>query len=673
VIVTASVGRDVKEPHPYEIVKLLGEGGMGTVFLARDLRLGRSVAIKFLQTNQPEESKRLLIEARTTARFQHDNIVVIHEIGEHNGVPYIVLEYLDGKPLTTLIENGQRLPYTRAVEIMCSILRALQCAHEANIAHRDLKPDNIFVMKSGSIKVLDFGIAKVLQQQSPEQQADKMSGPAHMSGPSSPHQVIDSASSSDPVTSGRASDGVIAGTLQYMSPEQWGIGVAIDHLTDIWACGLLLHEMICGRHPLQTNQLITTMTVDLPMPSMAKAAPPGVPRELIQVIDRCLFKIKAQRWQNAAELLTALGPFLPGHRTIEPDVPESSSTDLPPSPKEIDRSFGHKHRRDRKFVLIGGLVTAMVVMITLITWSSHLESLPPAPRPAEPALDLERNSDARHSKRALDSAPTVSGSCPAGMVHVPAGTFWMGNPARVGDPDEHPQHQVTLTGYCIDKTEVTVKEYGSCVRAKQCPAPALTVAWSGYPAEDVERLGRWCNSEHRPEHPMNCVDWTQAAAYCKWASKRLPTEAEWEFAARGNDGRAYPWGNEAPSAERLNACDTDCVTLGKRALNADWARIFNASDGWDTTAPVGTFPGGASSLGVLDMAGNVWEWTADWYGEYLQAEAKDPQGPKAGMERVIRGGGWNSSDAVWAHVANRGSHAPTDRTHNLGFRCARGD
>ena len=151
--------------NQYEMIKLIGEGGMGSVFLARDLRLGRRVAIKFLQSNQPELTQRFLVEARTTARCQHDNIVVIYEVGEHNGAPYIVLEFLNGKPLTELTQNGQKLPYARAVEIMVSILRALQCAHEHGIVHRDLKPDNIFMMESGTVKVLDFGIAKVLQQQ----------------------------------------------------------------------------------------------------------------------------------------------------------------------------------------------------------------------------------------------------------------------------------------------------------------------------------------------------------------------------------------------------------------------------------------------------------------------------------------------------------------------------
>jgi serine/threonine protein kinase len=301
-------------PHPgvrinqYEMIKMIGEGGMGTVFLARDLRLGRRVAIKFLQSNQPELTQRFLVEARTTARCQHDNIVVIYEVGEHNGAPYIVLEFLNGKPLTQQTEDGQKLPYTRAVEIMCSVLRALQCAHEHGIVHRDLKPDNIFITEAGTIKVLDFGIAKVMQQ-SQSEAVERSSGQPRMPSP------LELATGSN---TSLTRIGTIMGTLKYMSPEQWGIGIEIDHLTDIWACGILLHRMICGRHPLHPldgNQLVVTAMLELPMPSMAEAAPTDVPRELIQIVDRCLLKNKDQRWQTADEMLSALEMFLPGRRT----------------------------------------------------------------------------------------------------------------------------------------------------------------------------------------------------------------------------------------------------------------------------------------------------------------------------------------------------------------------
>ncbi len=317
---TTGVHATSAAPHPgvrinqYEMIKMLGEGGMGTVWLARDLRLGRRVAIKFLQSNQPELTQRFLVEARTTARCQHDNIVVIYEVGEHAGAPYIVLEFLNGKPLTAYTENAQKLPYTRAVEIMCAILRALQCAHEHGIVHRDLKPDNIFIMDSGTIKVLDFGIAKVLQQQSED--TSKASGGIRMPSP------LELATGSN---TSLTRVGTIMGTLKYMSPEQWGIGIPIDHLTDIWACGVLLYRMICGRHPLHPldgNQLVVTAMLELPMPSMAEAAPADVPRELIQIVDRCLLKLKEHRWPSAAELLSALEPFLPGRRTQELKIDE---------------------------------------------------------------------------------------------------------------------------------------------------------------------------------------------------------------------------------------------------------------------------------------------------------------------------------------------------------------
>jgi formylglycine-generating enzyme required for sulfatase activity len=259
------------------------------------------------------------------------------------------------------------------------------------------------------------------------------------------------------------------------------------------------------------------------------------------------------------------------------------------------------------------------------------------------------------------------------MVPVPAGTFRMGSPVGVGDTDEHPQHEVTLSAYCIDRTEVTVKAYADCVRAGGCTAAPLTVQWSGVSAEDVQRYNRICNRDDRPGHPINCVDWTQATAYCTWAGKRLPTEAEWEYAARGTDGRAYPWGNEAPSATRLNACGSECVAMTKRELNKDWAKMYDASDGWETTAPVGSFPEGVSPFGVLDMAGNVWEWTADWYGAYSAAAATNPRGAQSGTFRALRGGAWDYNVAGHVRAAYRHRFDASNRDSHVGFRCARGD
>ena len=342
--------------NQYEIIKKIGEGGMGSVFLARDLRLGRRVAIKFLLSNEAEQTERFLVEARATARCQHDNIIVIHEVGELGGAPYIVLEFMNGKPLTHLTEHGQRLPYTRAVEIMIPILRALTCAHEQGIVHRDLKPDNVFILESGTIKVLDFGIAKVLQQHA-DGQVTNAAGPIRIPSP------LKLATGTG---AGLTRAGTIMGTLKYMSPEQWGIGIEIDHLTDIWACGILLYRMICGRHPLSPldgNQLVVTAMLEVAMPSMGAAAPTDVPRELIQIVDRCLLKDKAQRWQSATELLSALEPFLPGRRTQTLKLDESPYAGLAPFQESDTGKFFGRNReiaamvtriRDRPLMAVVG-------------------------------------------------------------------------------------------------------------------------------------------------------------------------------------------------------------------------------------------------------------------------------------------------------------------------------
>ncbi|QRN98387.1 protein kinase [Archangium violaceum] len=285
----------------YELIRELGSGGMGTVYLARDTRLGRRVAIKFLHTQDTDLTKRFIIEAQATARCSHENIVIIYEVDEHAGSPFMVLEYLQGQPLKKLVA-GQRTPHARAVELMVPVVRALACAHAQNIVHRDLKPENILVTDSGGIKVLDFGIAKVLQEE--ERPALSTSSDTFVG------RLLD----------GEAGDltrrGAILGTMAYMSPEQWGNGVPIDHRTDIWAVGIMLFRMLAGQHPLGTTsgpQLAVTGLLDEPMPGLRTVAP-DVPKELADIVDRCLLKHKEQRFPDAHSLLRALEPFLPGRQ-----------------------------------------------------------------------------------------------------------------------------------------------------------------------------------------------------------------------------------------------------------------------------------------------------------------------------------------------------------------------
>ncbi|MBL8912090.1 MAG: serine/threonine-protein kinase PknK [Archangium sp.] len=317
--------------HHYEVIRLLGRGGMGAVYLARDTRLGRRVAIKFLRTHSPDLTKRFILEARTTAAVQHENIVIIFEVDAWQGMPFMVFEYITGNTLTKVAPEGKPLPAPRVVELIVPVVKALAYAHSQGIVHRDLKPDNIMIAESGQTKVLDFGIAKVLQG---DEQA-----PAAVSRPRAPKTSLEDEDEEE-----LTQQGAMMGTLSYMAPEQWGIGVSIDHRADIWAVGIMMYKMLTGKHPLDPlkgHQLMVTGMLDTPMPSIKGKAPPDVPAELLAVIDKCLLKRKEQRFPDAVTLLRALEPFLPGRYTRELKIDESPYTGLAAfQENDANRFFG---------------------------------------------------------------------------------------------------------------------------------------------------------------------------------------------------------------------------------------------------------------------------------------------------------------------------------------------
>jgi formylglycine-generating enzyme required for sulfatase activity len=257
------------------------------------------------------------------------------------------------------------------------------------------------------------------------------------------------------------------------------------------------------------------------------------------------------------------------------------------------------------------------------------------------------------------------------MVAIPGGSFFMGSDD--GLPVEKPAHPVTLDPYCMDRFEVTVAAYRACSDIGRCKRAGTTNEWDGISEHDQAAFDPLCNgrdAEARANHPVNCVDWVMADRFCREQKKRLPTEAEWEFAARGPDGRKYPWGDEEPTADDLNACGAECAAWGAKN-HVDEKPMYAADDGYPNTAPVGSFPKGASPFGLQDVVGNVWEWVADWYAPYGDAEAKNPGGPTTGSERVIRGGSWNGSYSSWVRPTFRFRSAPAVRSYGIGFRCAK--
>jgi formylglycine-generating enzyme required for sulfatase activity len=260
------------------------------------------------------------------------------------------------------------------------------------------------------------------------------------------------------------------------------------------------------------------------------------------------------------------------------------------------------------------------------------------------------------------------------MTHIFAAAFMMGNPEGTGRPNERPQHMVTLSGYCIDNTEVTVAAYSACVANRGCVPAPTTNHVADKDDSYFARFNPFCNGDRsdRQDYPINCIDWDQAKAYCEWAGKRLPTEAEWEYAARGSDGRTYPWGEDPPAPHLLNACGSECVAQAQQlGLPGNWKKLFDGDDGWPSTAPVGSYPDGASPFGLLDMAGNVWEWNEDAYDRYNADAATNPIGSGSGAWRVFRGGGWYIDGANAARASARFWNHREMRRDDLGVRCVR--
>ena len=227
---------------------------------------------------------------------------------------------------------------------------------------------------------------------------------------------------------------------------------------------------------------------------------------------------------------------------------------------------------------------------------------------------------------------------PAGMVEVPAGAFMMGCNTVVDNEcgsGESPYHEITLDSFFIDIHEVTAGEYKACVDAGACSYNGATSTYHTY-------------NNSLDTHPINYVNWAEATTYCTWKGKRLPTEAEWEKASRGTDGRKYPWGNETASCSYavMSGCGGD-------------------------TQPVGSIPAGASPYGAMDMSGNVWEWVNDWYASdyYSTSPSANPPGPESGSSRVLRGGSINISADYLRSSSRFGNHS-SYRSYSRGFRCA---
>ena len=672
----------------YVVESVVGEGGFGVVYRAMHKLWQKPVALKCFKTlmdASPAMREQLLkdfiqegallseLSARSASIVQARDVATL-TTPSGAWVPYMVLEWLEGE---TLDEYSERVGMRQwsledAMSVLEPVALALDVAHTRHIAHRDIKPANIFIVgELGSdhmlIKLLDFGIAKVVQS---------------------------AADHGFTKTQGQ----LTAFTPSYGAPEQFTRSVgATGPWTDVYALALILVELLAGRYALDGEDFI-----QLGMSSSDRDRRP-TPRtlgvDLGDAIEAVMTKAVAikptDRYQTAAEFWNALRGAIgiaPLRRAQTADPTSGNrlsreafaATSVPasvaappmgaPNPSTLTPNIATSMPASQKKFPLGIVLGGAIALAAAAGIFLYLKgaSTPKADGGAASSQPASASSGSKGAPPVASSAATPSPSCPAGMLPIPGGQFFMGSDE--GDHEEEkPAHNVTLSPYCIDEREVTTAQYKACSDEGKCKRAFTRVDWPEIKPESKELYSPLCNANDpkgKAEHPINCVDWDMATIYCTSHGGRLPTEAEWEFAARGPDGRIYPWGDEAPDQTRLNACDKECAAWGS-AHGQKWPSMFPGDDGFASTAPVGSFPAGKSRDGLLDVVGNVWEWTADWMGPYDKAALTDPKGPEKGDERVMRGGAWNGSQADWLRPSYRYSYPPEAKTHVIGFRCAK--
>ncbi|HKF57609.1 MAG TPA: bifunctional serine/threonine-protein kinase/formylglycine-generating enzyme family protein [Blastocatellia bacterium] len=651
----------------YRLDARVGEGGMGSVYRATHVQMEHTVAVKVMHSDLASDQvavERFRREAKAAAQIRHPNAVAVTDFGvtKKEGIAYLVMEFLEGGDLRRKIKREKRLDCSEAILIMNQACAALNAAHEKGIIHRDLKPDNIWLLEStnpyAQVKVLDFGIAKL-----------KASAEA----------------------SNLTQKGMIVGTPYYMSPEHCR-SEELDPRSDIYSLGIILYEMLAGKVPFEGSSPLQVMYKhNTEQPKPLRQIRPEIPEQIERVVLRALEKRKEDRQSSALELAAELEEALyecglcaqpsgskassitreyiadrqkkedqTGKSTVAftaQRMPPPASSKISPAGATVPlgairsatpaKSIEKTSQSPAKTTALGDddLTKADVAIVPEVTLQQTAVGLTAARKPywllavialvvvAALTWTLRRQLGLVSTVGPGLGGPDVKPS-QMGMTLIPGGTFSMGTDDPNLQNDKkfsvcEPAHPVTVSSFYLDQKEVTNEQYASFMRATGNSAPT-TWEKGMYPPRESQL-------------PVTNVSWYDAGAYAKWAGKRLPTEAEWEYAARGTKGLIYPWGN-VWSEQRANS--------GEEQSHKPVA--------------VGSYLAGASPFGILDMAGNVSEWVQDDFKLYPGSHAKpQPEGLK-----VYKGGSFAASRSDQVTYA-RWLDFPTQTFKDVGFRCAK--
>jgi serine/threonine protein kinase len=595
----------------YRIQKIIGVGGMGRVYLGEDEKLKMPVAIKVMReilSRDPGSVARLMAEAKHAMQLAHANIIRVHNFEDDGIVKFLVMEYVEGETLAHRVASLGKLSEDETRRIGIAICHGLAHAHEKRVIHRDLKPANVLLGKDGSIKIADFGIARACR---------------------------DSVSR---LTSQKDD----SGTLSYMSPEQM-MGESSE-ASDIYSLGAVLYELLSGEPPFHTGDISAQIREKPPRPLE------GVSLELNAIVLRCLEKNPEARYAHVRDLSEALSGRRPpdgaqSQHALESEPLSATETYTAEPIPQRERTKSAKISRDASIRrslswLVWGVMVVIAVglLVMAITLYPHLKSGYVAQK------DIPAFVDAKGPSPAVPGTIWRSPIDGREMVWVPPGSLWMGSWAALlkSAELEVTPHSVRIErGFWLDTTEVTYEAFRRFV--------LVNAEWQKNRIDgkyhDGHYLEDWNGNEYRnglDNYPVIFVSWYAAQAYARWAGKRLPTEAEWEYACRAGTTTVFWWGDNFDPG-RANVNNQGSIPAAEPHKNP-----------W----------------GLYDMTGNLWEMTSSLSKPYPYRSDDGREDPGATGVRALRGGGWESPEEA-LRSGYRGMIAATTCGNWQGFRCAR--